>query len=99
MSKRPLILISPSIANAGVEFSDRSVSLSEAYTRAVATAGGIPVIAPSGVERDLMAECVRRCDGVLLTGGDDVEPDLYEKNLPARLRKTVDPTPDGGERT
>jgi len=32
-------------------------------------------------------------------GGDDVEPDLYEKKLPAKLRKTVDATPDGGERT
>ena len=99
MSKLPLILISPSIAKAGVEFSDRSVSLSEAYTRAVAAAGGIPIIAPSGIERSLMAECVRRCDGVLLTGGDDVEPDLYEKKLSAKLRRTVDPTPDGGERT
>ena len=99
MSKLPLILISPSIEKAGVEFSDRSVSLSEAYTRAVAAAGGIPIIAPSGVQRELMAECVRHCDGVVLTGGDDIEPDLYEKKLPARLRRTVDPTPDGGERT
>src|SRR4051794_15247891 len=99
MSKSPLILISPSIQKDGVEFSDQSVSLSEAYTRAVAAAGGIPIIAPSGIGRELMAECVRRCDGILLTGGDDVEPDLYEKKLPRKLRKTVDPTPDGGERT
>ena len=99
MSKSPLILISPSIQKAGVEFGDRSVSLSEAYTRAVAAAGGIPIIAPAGVERGLMAECVRRCDGVLLTGGDDVEPELYETNLPAKLRRTVETTPDGGERT
>ena len=40
MSKSPLILISPSVAEAGVEFSDQSLSLSEAYTRAVADAGG-----------------------------------------------------------
>ena len=99
MSKLPLILISPSLQKAGVEFSDQSVSLSEAYIRAVAAAGGIPIIAPSGVERGLMVECVRHCDGVLLSGGDDVEPELYEQNLPAKLRRTVDPTPDGGERT
>ena len=99
MSKSPLILISPSIEKAGVEFGDRSVSLSEAYTRAVAAAGGIPIIAPSGVDHGLMAECLRHCDGVLLTGGDDVEPDFYEKKLPAKLRRTVEPTPDGGERT
>src|ERR1039457_1215059 len=99
MSKSPLILISPSIEKAGVEFSDRSLSLSEAYTRAVADAGGIPVIAPSGVAPELMAECVRRCDGVLLTGGDDVETELYEKKLPPKLRRTVETTPDDGERT
>ena len=94
-----MILISPSVEKCGAEFSDQSVSLSEAYLRAVAAAGGIPVIAPSGVVPELMAECVRRCDGVLLTGGDDIEPDLYEKEMPAKLRRTVEPTPDGGERT
>jgi putative glutamine amidotransferase len=99
MSRPPLILISPGIEKAGFEFNDQSISLSEAYPRAVTAAGGIPLVAPSGVSREAMAECVRRCDGVLLTGGDDVEPDLYEKNLPAKVRRTVEPTPDGGERT
>jgi putative glutamine amidotransferase len=99
MSKSPLILISPSIQEAGIEFSDRSISLSENYTRAIADAGGIPVIAPSGTSRALVAECVRHCDGVLLTGGEDVEPELYEKKLPAKVRRTVATTPDGGERT
>ncbi len=99
LNRPPLILISPSIQKAGVEFGDQSISLSEAYTCAVTAAGGIPIIAPAGVRRELMAECVRHCDGVLLTGGDDVEPELYEKKLPAKLRRTVEPTPDGGERT
>src|ERR1039457_3040908 len=99
MSKSPLILISPSTEKAGVEFSDRSLSLSEAYTKAVAEAGGIPVVAPSGVEPELMAESLRRWDGVLFRGGDDVEPELYEKKLAPKLRRTVETTPDGGERT
>ncbi len=99
LNRPPLILISPSMAQAGVEFGDHSMSLSEAYTRAVAAAGGIPLVAPSGVRPELMAECLRQCDGVLLTGGDDVEPELYEKTLPTKLRRTVEPTPDGGERT
>jgi putative glutamine amidotransferase len=37
-------------------------------------------------------------DGVLLTGGDDINPDLYTKNLPRAVRKTVEQTPDGGRR-
>jgi putative glutamine amidotransferase len=98
MIRPPLILISPSIEKKGAEFADRSISLSEAYPRAVADAGGIPLTLPVGRSRELIAECVRRCDGVLLTGGDDVEPGLYGNGLPAKLRRTVSPSPDGGER-
>jgi len=35
---------------------------------------------------------------VLLTGGDDINPDLYAKNLPRAVRQTVGSTPDGGGR-
>ena len=98
MTRPPLILISPSIEKEGVEFGDRSISLSEAYPRAVAGAGGVPLTLPVGKSRDLIAECVRCCDGVLLTGGDDIEPGLYGNRLPAKLRRTVSTTPDGGER-
>ncbi len=99
MDRAPLILISPSIEPAGVEFRDRSFSLSEPYARAVMAAEGIPVVGPAGLDRSSIAECVRRCDGVLLSGGDDVEPELYRDRLSARLRKTVETTPDEGERT
>jgi putative glutamine amidotransferase len=98
MAKPPLILMSASIEAKGVEFHDRSISLSEAYTRAVVDAGGIPLAMPAGQSRELVAECVRRCDGVLITGGDDIEPRLYKERVPAKLRKTVETTPDGGER-
>ncbi|HLP76882.1 MAG TPA: gamma-glutamyl-gamma-aminobutyrate hydrolase family protein [Candidatus Paceibacterota bacterium] len=98
MTHAPLILISPSIESAGVEFGDRSISLSEVYPRVIADAGGIPLTLPVGKSRELMAECVRLADGILLTGGDDIEPSLYEPKLPGKLRKTVETTPDGGER-
>jgi putative glutamine amidotransferase len=98
MAKPPLILVSPSIEKRGVEFLDLSVSLSVKYDFAVTQAGGIPVVAPASTERGLLAEAVRRTDGVLLTGGDDINPDLYADNLPRAIRKTVDTTPDGGNR-
>jgi len=53
---------------------------------------------PTTTDRQTLAEIVRRADGVLLTGGDDINPDLYDKNLPRAVRKTVGPTPDGGGR-
>jgi putative glutamine amidotransferase len=98
MTKPPLILISPNIEKKGDEFGDLSISLSETYQRVLMGAGAIPWALPATVSRELIAECVRRCDGVLLTGGEDVDPRLYANGLPARLRKTVTVTPDGGER-
>lgn len=76
MNHPPVILISPCAQPAGIEMGDPAVSLSGAYTRAIADAGGLPLILPPIVSADLLAECVRRADGLLLTGGDDVSPDL-----------------------
>jgi putative glutamine amidotransferase len=98
MVRLPLILVSPSIERRGAEFHDLSVSLSVKYDLAILQSCGIPVTAPTTTDRALLAECVRRVDGVVLTGGDDINPDLYDKNFPRAVRKTVGTTPDGGGR-
>jgi putative glutamine amidotransferase len=98
MIRPPLILISPNVEKKGDEFGDLSVSLSETYQRAVMGAGGLPLALPALGSRELIAESVRRCDGVLLTGGEDVDPRLYGNGAPRRLRGTVTVTPDGGAR-
>jgi putative glutamine amidotransferase len=98
MVKSPLIVVSPSIEKRGVEFHDLSVSLSVKYEYAVLQAGGIPVTAPTTTDRQMLAEIIRRADGVMLTGGDDINPDLYDKHLPPAIRRTVGSMPDGGAR-
>jgi len=98
MGRSPLILVSPSIEKRGVEFHDLSASLSVRYDAAILSAGGIPLTAPATTDRAVLAECVRRTDGVLLTGGDDINPALYEKKLPRKILATVEQTPDDGER-
>ncbi|HXT10325.1 MAG TPA: gamma-glutamyl-gamma-aminobutyrate hydrolase family protein [Candidatus Angelobacter sp.] len=98
MKRPPLILISPSFELRGVEFSDLSVSLSLRYEQAVLAAGGLPMIGPATLDRRLLAESVGRADGVLLPGGDDINPYLYEAKLPRSIRQTVSTTPDGGRR-
>lgn len=98
MAKPPLILVTPSVEKRGIEFHDLSVSLSMKYESAVLQAGGIPVIAPITQSTTLLAEAVRRVDGILLTGGDDINPDLYDKNLPSAVRQTIEQTPDDGAR-
>ena len=98
MGRPPLILVSPSVEKHGVEFHDLSASLSVRYNEAILQAGGIPLTAPTTTDRATLAECVRRTDGVLLTGGDDINPGLYETKFPRKILKTVEPTPDGGAR-
>src|ERR1700690_561085 len=98
MARSPLILISPSIEKRGVEFHDLSVSLSVKYENAILQAGGIPIIVPISTDRATLSEMINRVDGALLTGGDDINPDLYTNKLPRAVRKTVGTTPDGGGR-
>jgi putative glutamine amidotransferase len=44
---------------------------------------------PASAPRKVIAEAVRRCDGVLLTGGDDIDPKWYAPALPKALAKTT----------
>ena len=95
MKRRPIVLISPCTETKGVEFRDTSISLSRNYARALTSAGGLPWIAPCLPDQKIIRESVQRCDGVMLTGGDDVEPKLYSKRLSPELAKTVSsPEPD-----
>ena len=95
---RPLILVSASIEKKGEEFGDISLSLSETYQEALLRAGGIPMAMPATISRPEVAECVRRSDGVLLTGGEDIDPRIYSKTVADELRNKITVTADGGRR-
>ena len=69
--KRPLILMTAS--NNVMEDTD-IVRLNHEYVNAVVKAGGVPVIAGSAFG---LEELVERADGLLLTGGVDVDPALF----------------------
>jgi putative glutamine amidotransferase len=98
MSRPPLILITPDVDQRGPEFRDLSMSLSMSYPRAILDAGGLPMVLPPTVAPEALADCVSRSDGVLLTGGGDVNPRLHAKRVSPRLRRTVSVCPDGGQR-
>lgn len=87
MRGAPMILIPPS--RLGGEGEERAVKLADAYTQAIMAAGGIPWVAPRFTDARMAAECLRRCDGLLLAGGGDVEPRLYTQRLSAKLARTV----------
>jgi putative glutamine amidotransferase len=98
VTKPPLILVTPDIEAKGAEFGDLSLSLSLNYQRALLSVGALPLVMPVTVSRGMLAAAVRQADGVLLTGGEDVNPDLYATALPAAVRRTIRQTPDGGAR-
>jgi putative glutamine amidotransferase len=98
MSRFPTVLISPNIEKKGDEFGDLSTSLSETYQRALMEAGAIPFALPATVSRKVISECVSRCDGVLLTGGEDIDPHIYANGMAESLRKLAVVTADGGAR-
>lgn len=89
MSPSPLILVTPCQQRAGVEFADASISLSNRYTQAINDAGGVPLVLPVTATPEQVRDCVGRADGVLLTGGEDIQPQLYDKAMPAELAAKV----------
>jgi putative glutamine amidotransferase len=98
MPAAPLILVSPDVEDRGKEHGDRSLSLSSRYSDALRRVEALPFVMPPTTSREVIAKYVARVDGVLLTGGDDVDPRLYSTKLPKGVRGTVNVTPDSGER-
>jgi putative glutamine amidotransferase len=74
---RPLILVPPSFAPAGIEFDDPSISLSHRYSDTLIAAGALPWILPRTLDANLIRQAVAHADGILLTGGDDIHPGIH----------------------
>lgn len=70
--------------------------LNDSYVQAVIQAGGIPVILPACEDPDLMRAMADRVDGVILSGGDDLDPNIFGKRPTGRLG-TVCPRRDTAE--
>ena len=47
------------------------------YSRAIEKAGGIPLFIPQYADFDILDELLDRCDGILISGGHDVDPLTY----------------------
>ncbi len=83
---RPLVIV------AGSTETTRNVprvGVTDAYMRAVERAGGLPLLAPPYPE--LVAALVARADGIVLVGGEDVDPSRYGA---VRNDRTEEPSPE-----
>ncbi len=78
--KRPLIGITTDIK-------DGNFVIEDTYARAVAKAGGIPVLIPSiPADPELLQETAARIDGLLLPGSRDMDPKFYHEEPHPKLR-------------
>ncbi|MBM3846889.1 MAG: gamma-glutamyl-gamma-aminobutyrate hydrolase family protein [Verrucomicrobia bacterium] len=93
---RPRILIAPSTERAPAASGGLKNVLSESYALAIRAGGGLPWIAPCLPEQEFVKDVMGMADGLLLTGGDDVGPELYDPGMSEGLRSTI--RMDGPER-
>lgn len=63
---------------------DQMYSLDPVYGRAILQSGGLPLIVPIVDEEDIPVLC-ERLDGLIVTGGGDINPTLYGEEPHIRL--------------
>jgi putative glutamine amidotransferase len=82
MPPTPLIGVTPSIDPSPNSPDSLRVRVNEAYLRTVAAAGGTPIVLHP--DPALIPRYLDRLDGVLLTGGDDIDPRPWGGSLHAK---------------
>jgi putative glutamine amidotransferase len=74
MSRAPLIGVTTSIT---IGKTPERAYVNSAYLHAVQQAGGVPVVLPPQLSAAALARLTRGLDGLLLTGGGDLDPGLF----------------------
>ncbi len=74
-------------------FGEKGCELAEGYYRSIELAGGIPLIIPPTTNRVLLAAMLDRIDGLLLSGGADINP-LYINEDPLPELHGINPSRD-----
>lgn len=92
--KKPVIGVSSSFS--GKEYAEL-VSINQNYLEAVRHAGGIPLVIPVDASEAEMAFLLDQCDGMVLTGGADIDPRLYGEEI-LNDSVSISPVRDRGEK-
>jgi len=72
----------------------RLYTVHQLYLNAVYRAGGIPCPVPLHLNDDLYGEIFRRIDGLLLAGGEDIDPRFYDAEPKENEIEKTDPDRD-----
>ena len=77
-------------------FQDGNCTLAEGYYQSILKAGGVPFIIPCYDDTDALANTLDRIDGILLTGGADINP-LFLGEEPVKELHGINPRRDRQE--
>ncbi len=77
-------------------FGEKGCELAAAYFRSILLAGGTPLVIPPHEDRDAILSTLARIDGLLLSGGGDLDPSFLGEKPSPYLGTTV-PERDLGE--
>jgi putative glutamine amidotransferase len=83
----------PIIGISGTHGPDGAVRVPTAYITSVLRAGGVPVVLPVINDPEVIKKMVASLDGLILTGGEDVDPLRYREEPLPRL-ETINPIRD-----
>jgi len=83
--RRPLIGITIDTHDAGDKYESPMT-----YSLAVEKAGGLPILLPYKSNLSLIADYVSRVDGILFSGGNDLDPSVYGESWHPRTAR-IDP--------
>jgi putative glutamine amidotransferase len=77
---RPVIGVTASIDHRSPAFGE-TYALTRKYAEGVVQVGGVPVIVPHNLGEDALRVVLDRLDGMLLSGGGDIDPALFGEEL------------------
>lgn len=86
IKRSPLIGISTDI-------SPKRTAVNTAYVQSVILSGGIPYMIPVTDNVEILRQIVSQLDGIVFTGGEDIQP-IYYGDLPYEKLEEVSPARD-----
>ena len=89
-NRRPVIGIT-------ANFRDGNAALAEAYYQSVIEAGGTPLIIPPYLNREALIETLEHVDGIVLSGGADIDPRYMNEEPDYTLLHATNPKRDEQE--
>ena len=77
---KPMNITKAPIIGISTDVSEGKTMVRNTYIKAIINAGGLPYILPVSNDPLLIGRIIENLDGIVLTGGQDVHPMLYNEN-------------------